>query len=111
MRAMTEAEFNDWRLHPMTQALMAILEEKRDLLRRQWEAGSFTDYEAATTALVNVGNVGLCRGYAFVSEFTYEDYISEISDGTEHVGPRPQGGSSIDSDLRAGEEGGPDRAA
>lgn len=110
MRAMTEAEFNDWRLHPMTQALMAILEKKRDLLRRQWEGGSFTDYEAATTALVNVGNVGLCRGYAFVSELTYEDYIAEIDDG-EYVGPRPQGGSSTDTDLRAGEEGGADRAS
>lgn len=111
MRAMTEADFNDWRLHPMTQALMAILEQKRELLRRQWEAGSFTDYEAATTALVNVGNLGMCRGYAFVSDFSYEDYLSEISDGTEYVGPRPQGGGSTDTDLRAGEEGGPDSAA
>lgn len=110
MRAMTEAEFNDWRLHPMTQALMAILEEKRDLLRRQWEAGSFTDYEAVTTAIVNVGNVGLCRGYAFVSEFTYEDYVAEINDG-EYVRPRPQGGGSTNTDLRAGEEGGPNSAS
>lgn len=110
MRAMTEAEFNDWRLHPMTKALMEILEAKRELLRRQWEAGSFTDYEAATTALVNVGNVGLCRGYAFVSELTYEDYIAELDDG-EYVGPRPQRGSSIDSNLRAGEEGGSDSAS
>ena len=110
MRAMTEAEFNDWRLHPMTQALMAILEAKRETLRRQWEAGSFTDYEATTTALVNVGNLGTCKGYAFVAELTYEDYISEIDDG-EHVGPRPQGGSSTDTDLRAGAEGGPDRAS
>jgi len=87
MRALTEEEFNEWRLHPGTQAIIAVLEAKRDSLRRQWEAGSFTDYDAGTTSLINVGNLGTCRGYAFVSELTYEDYVTEIDDGEfERVG-------------------------
>ena len=80
MRMMTEDEFNEWKLHPMTQELLRILEAKRELLRQQWEGGSFTDYEAVTTSLVNVGNIGMCRGYAFVADLTYEQYIMEIED-------------------------------
>lgn len=78
---MTEEEFNAWRMHPATKEIVAILEAKRDTLRRQWEAGSFTDYDSGTTALVNVGNLGTCRGYAYVAELTYEDYVMEIDDG------------------------------
>lgn len=80
-RALTEEEFNEWKLHPMTQALVAILEAKREDLRQRWEGGSFTDYSKDTTALVNVGNLGTCKGYAFVVDFTYEDYVSELEDG------------------------------
>lgn len=86
--------FNEWKQHPMTRALMDVLEAKRDILRRQWEGGSFTDYDKGTTALVNVGNVGICRGLAFVAELTYEDYVSEIEDGEqERVGAARSGGA------------------
>ena len=80
-RALTEEEFNEWKLHPGTQALLALLEARREALRRQWEAGAFTDYEKDAVALVNVGNLGTCKGYAFVTELTYEDYIGELDDG------------------------------
>lgn len=98
MRALTEAEFNEWKQHPMTQALMEILEAKRDVLRRQWEGGSFTDYDKGTTALVNVGNVGICRGLAFVAELTYEDYVSEIDDA-EQQRTGPEGRRSTDQNV------------
>lgn len=80
MRMLTEEEFNEWKLHPMTQQLVAILHAKREELRQAWEGGSFTDYVQETTALVNVGNLGTCKGYAFVTDFTYDDYIAEIED-------------------------------
>lgn len=83
MRAVTEQEFNEWREHPMTRALMQVLEAKRDQLRRQWEGGSFTDYDKDGTVLVNVGNMGTCKGYAFVTEFTYESYLTELDDGKQ----------------------------
>ncbi len=73
MRAPTEEEFKEWLQHPATQTLMKVLGARREELRRQWEGGSFTDYAKDTTALVNVGNVGTCKGYAFVMELTYED--------------------------------------
>ena len=80
MRALTEEEFNEWKLHPMTQALMEVLAAKREALRQQWEGGSFTDYSLETTVLINVGNLGTCKGYAFVADLTYEDYLAELED-------------------------------
>lgn len=79
-RALTEEEWNAWRAQPETQALMRLLGKKREELRQQWEGGSFTDYEKDGTVLVNVGNLGTCKGYAFVMDLTYEQYIGELSD-------------------------------
>lgn len=97
-RALTEEEFNAWKLHPGTQALMRILHAKREELRQQWEGGSFSDYSKDTTVLVNVGNLGTCKGYAFVTDLTYEQYISEIEDG-EQLRPSPERGSSADQTV------------
>ena len=94
MRAITESEFNEWRVHPVTLALMQVLEGKRDAMRRAWEGGSYTDYESQAMALTNVANIGLCRGYAYVQELDYEQYLTEISD--EYIGTSPTGGSSVD---------------
>lgn len=82
-RVLTEEEFLAWKDHPSTQAMMDLLAAKREELRQQWEGGSFTDYEKDTTVLVNVGNLGTCRGFAFVMELTYEQYLSEVEDGKD----------------------------
>lgn len=82
-RVLTEDEFNEWKSHPGTQELIRILHMKRETLRQQWEAGSFTDYDTSTTALVNVGNLGTCKGYAYVTDFSYEDYFTELDDGEQ----------------------------
>jgi len=94
-RALTEEEYNAWALHPMTKALIKILEAKREELRQQWEGGSFTDYDRGTTALVNVGNLGTCKGYAFVCDFSYETYVAEIND-EESIGVGPTRRSGVD---------------
>lgn len=77
MRSATEEEFKEWLLHPVTQEVMKVLAAKREDLRQLWEGGSFTDYSAETTVLVNVGNLGTCKGYAFVMDLTYEDLETE----------------------------------
>jgi hypothetical protein len=93
MRAPTEEEFKDWLLHPVTQSVKQMLNGKREELRQQWEGGAFTDYAADTTALVNVGNLGTCKGYAFVTELDYEQFMTEIDDG-ELKRPEASGPSS-----------------
>ena len=76
MRALTEAEFNEWKSHPGTQAVMEILSSRREALRQAWEGGSFTDYEAGTTALINVGNIGTCLNASIMS---LDLYVSDSS--------------------------------
>jgi hypothetical protein len=76
-----EEEFNEWKLHPVTQTILKLLQAKREELRQQWEGGSFTDYTQEGTVLINVGNLGTCKGYAFVTDLTYEQLTTELSDG------------------------------
>lgn len=80
-RTVTEEEFNAWKSHPVTKEVMRLLHAKREELRQDWEGGSFADYAKDTTILVNVGNVGTCKGYAFVTDLEYEQYITEIENG------------------------------
>jgi len=94
-RAITEQEFKDWLTLPVTLAVKEILEAKRETLRQQWESGAFTDYDNVAMGLVNVGNIGTCRGYAFVQELDYEGYLTEIEDDKPiGAGPSGSGGTS-----------------
>ena len=54
-----------------------MLHEKREALKEQWEGGSFTDYTKEGTVITNVANMGTCKGYAFVCELSYEDFMPE----------------------------------
>jgi hypothetical protein len=74
---LSEEDFNAWKDHPATKEIIALLHAKREELRQRWEGGSFTDYSQDTTALINVGNLGQCKGYAFVTDLTYEQYVTE----------------------------------
>jgi len=76
-RTFSEEEFNEWKSHPVTRAVMEILAKKREGLRQDWEGGSFTDWESSAMALTNVGNIGTCRGYAFVQGLDYEQFKGE----------------------------------
>ena len=87
----SEKEFNEWLQHPVTLAVRDLLEKKRDTLRRQWEGGSFTDYARDTTVLVNVANMGTCKGYAFVAELEFQDILTEVeSDGEQFRAEAPR---------------------
>lgn len=77
---LTEEDFAAWLLHPATKEIMRVLHAKREELRQQWEGGSFSDYSKDTTALVNVGNLGTCKGYAFVTDLSYEQYLAELDE-------------------------------
>ena len=94
MRAMTENEFNEWKLHPGTLAVMEILSKRREQMRQDWEGGAFTDYDERAMALTNVGNIGTCKGYAFVMDLDYEQYLGEIDGEHIRTGAEGSGGSS-----------------
>lgn len=79
-RALTEEEFNGWWAQDATKELIRILHKKREELRQLWEGGSFGAYSKDETVLMNVGNLGTCRGFAFITDLTYENYVMELTD-------------------------------
>ena len=89
----SENEFKDWLQHPVTRALRELLEKKRDNMRREWEAGAYSDYEKDAVVLTNVANLGTCKGYAFVQDLSYDDFMTESDDG-KSIGASPQGSGS-----------------
>lgn len=89
----SEGEFKEWLQHPVTRAMRELLEQKRDQLRRQWESGAFSDYEKDAVVLTNVANLGTCKGFAFVQELEYDDFLTEIDDG-KPVGAEASGSGS-----------------
>lgn len=90
-----EKDFADWLQHPVTKVVREVLQKKREELRQQWEGGSFTDYKLETTALVNVGNLGTCKGYAFVAELDYEQLTTELDDEPKQNRPQAAGSRSV----------------
>lgn len=76
----SEKDFQEWLEHPVTAAIKTVLEAKRDKLRRDWEGGSFTDYEKEGTIITNVANIGTCKGYAYVQDLEWEELETELKD-------------------------------
>lgn len=96
VRSPTESEYKEWIFSPVTQYLMQVLRAKREQMRQDWEGGSFTDYEKEAVVLVNVGNIGLCRGYSYVTDLTYESLIAETEDEPKSVRVETPGSSGVD---------------
>ena len=77
---MTEEDFAAWRMHPVTKEVMAVLGARREARRQEWEGGSYTALTKDETILVNVGNMGECKGLAFVMDLDYEQLRQELND-------------------------------
>ena len=80
MRAPTEPEFQEWMEHPVTRSVMQVLHARREQLRQLWEGGAFSDYTIEGNVLTNVGTLGTCKGYAFVTDLTFEQLESELAE-------------------------------
>ena len=106
----SEQEFNDWLLHPVTVEFRKVLAEKRAGLREEWEQSEPLAYTKESFVLANVGNIGWCRGLAWAESLEYEQYLTEIgaNDG-KSVGVGTSGSRGPHQDVRTGEEGSTDR--
>ena len=94
-RLPTEAEFNGWKADPVTQSVVALFHKKREEMRQQWEGGAFTDWTKEGTVLTNQMNIGTCRGYAFFTDLSYDDFLTETDDA-EQVRVKTAGSGSVD---------------
>jgi hypothetical protein len=82
-RAITEQEFKDWLLHPVTVEFRKLLEAKRAELREQWEQSEPLAYTQEAFVLGNVGNIGWCRALAWAGSMDYEGYLTETGEKVE----------------------------
>ena len=96
MRMPTEQEFFEWLVHPVTIAVKEAFRAKREALRQAWEGGSFTDYTKEGTLLVNVGNMGTCKGLATFTDLDYEQLLTELEDDGQPKRPTAPGSGSAD---------------
>ena len=92
----SEEHFNAWKLDPMTQELMKMLHAKREELRQEWEHGRSTDWAIEGFALANMGNIGMCRGMALVTDLTYEELATELGYDEKPKRTDPSGGRGPD---------------
>ena len=74
----TRSEFLEWLEHPVTKVVKGMFLAEREQYRQDWEGGSFTDYATETTVLVNVGNLGTCKGLALLTDLTYEELANKL---------------------------------
>lgn len=95
MRMPTEQEFAEWLVHPVTIAVREAFLAKREQLRQHWEGGSFTDYTSEGTILVNVGNMGTCKGLAAFTDLDYEQLLTELDGNGEQQRPTAIGSSGV----------------
>lgn len=54
----TEQEWADWRLHPVTKQYHRRLEQFLESLKQQWVSGNFTSTTVDETAQLNASNIG-----------------------------------------------------
>lgn len=103
----TEGDFTDWKLHPITEALMKYSAAKKQRLMERWADGEFSDGFDVGMAVKNAGATGACSIYKDLLELDFEELIGELDDG-EYIRVVPKGQSGSDSELRAGDGGGED---
>lgn len=54
-------EWDQWRTHPVTQALWQLYNSRRRDLMEQWAAGNFTHPELHAAAILNAKAIGGCE--------------------------------------------------
>ncbi len=78
----TEEEWKDWKLHPVTKAFYALLAAKRQELKDQWEEGVHSEDTPEKYAFKNIAAMHECKAYALVADIEFTDFIPE-KEGSE----------------------------
>ena len=68
-QAATEAEREEWRAHPQTQAFLAWLQENRETLKESWANGHLTTESLDGTKQVNAEAIGKCQAFDDVMKY------------------------------------------
>lgn len=75
--AITEEDFDQWKGHPVTIRLMAILKDVRESARDSWENGAFTDQSKHGSDIKNAQAIGACGIIRQLEELEFKDLFKE----------------------------------
>lgn len=68
----SEIEWADWKLNPVTKAVFAVLRERHTSLMEGWANGEFTGSTIDQTAQLNAKAIGEAQGLARVLALDFE---------------------------------------
>ena len=73
---LTQQEWEEWRLHPVTKAYLKYLRDNRDRLKDLWADGVFTNASIEASAQKNVEAIAKCQTLTDLAELDYEAIAS-----------------------------------
>ena len=73
-----EAEFNEWKLHPVTQRLMRHMEIYLEFLKEQWASGKFTAQRGFEQEQLNAQAIGKCEMLTRLLNVEFTDLFEEF---------------------------------
>ena len=80
----TEAAFQDWKMHPVTEALKEALDLWRMILMEQWEAKQFQDNsDPHATTVFNAAALAELDLIRRIRELTYEQLVRILGEDDE----------------------------
>lgn len=68
----TEAEWEEWKLHPVTKRFQQFLKEQLEELQQQWVEGNFTSDTSDATAQINARSIGKAQNLVDIIELSSE---------------------------------------
>jgi len=76
-------DFQEWLLHPTTQAFRRVLVARVRVLKDRWAAGEFSDMSQFGTAILNAKAIGAVEAYEGLAALDFEVMEMELSDDSE----------------------------
>ena len=68
----TEAEWEEWKLHPVTKRFRQFLKGQLEELQQQWVEGNFTSDTSDATAQINARSIGKAQNLVDIIELSSE---------------------------------------
>lgn len=74
----TEQEWAEWKLHPVTMQYHKCLEQFLENLKQQWVSGNFTSSSTDETVQLNASNIGKAQMLIDILGLDFETLSGEI---------------------------------
>lgn len=82
-----ESEWNEWKQHPCTKALVSWMIEERQSMMERWATGQFSAAFTMEMAVKNAGATGACSVLEDLKDLDYNQIVIKGESSGESVGP------------------------